>query len=367
MTPLPPTLAAWFHNLSPFALRISGGFGLRWYGLSYAMGFLVGWLLLRWLGKRGAVPIKPEKAADAILYAVVGVVIGGRLGYVLFYEPSLLWSFSSDAPWWGLLAINRGGMASHGGMIGVIIASIYIARGFAEPGKPGLGGSMLRVLDALALITPPGLMFGRIANFVNGELLGREYTSSPAPWWTVRFPQEVLVTDAAGHMGLPPRTPQERGAIVKIMEDAGIQSPSFEAAYQVLLDKIQHGNRALQAQLEPLIRARYPSQLFQAAAEGVVLGLVLWLIARRPQRTGVIGCWFMICYGVLRITTEIWRLPDAQLVHQRVLGLSRGQWLSVGMVAVGCVGLAAVVRRGGQKVGGWGRGAAAARSNPSPA
>src|SRR5437870_1586985 len=102
-------LAAWLHNLSPFALRLWDDFGLRWYGLSYAAGFLVAWLLLRFLCRRGAAPFPAERAGDVILYGVVGVVVGGRLGYVLFYDPSLLWDFGHTPPWWGLLAINRGG------------------------------------------------------------------------------------------------------------------------------------------------------------------------------------------------------------------------------------------------------------------
>ncbi len=346
---------SWFHDWSPFAV-----WPVRWYGLSYATGFLVGWLLLRWLGKRGATPIRPERAADAILYAVVGVVVGGRLGYVLFYEPSLLWSFSSDPPWWGLLAINRGGMASHGGMIGVIIAAFVIARGFENHQGPGQksGWPVFRVLDALALITPPGLMFGRLANFINGELLGREYPVAPgqsAPWWTVRFPQEVLVSDSGGGVGLPPRSHEEIQAIWRVIDAAGIKPGSFESSYSALLEKIQHGRADLAAQLAPLIHPRYPSQLFQAAAEGVVLFTVTWLIARKPRLTGVIGCWFFIAYGVMRVVTEIWRLPDAHLAHQRILGLSRGQWLSVGMVAAGAIGLAIIIRRGGERVGGWGR------------
>jgi phosphatidylglycerol:prolipoprotein diacylglycerol transferase len=350
-----PMLAAWFHNLSPFALRISGDFGLRWYGLSYALGFLFGWLLLRWLGKRGAVPIKPERAGDAILYAVVGVVVGGRLGYALVYEPSLFWTISRDPPWWGLLAINHGGMASHGGMAGVIIASFVIARKLCDPEPGRQRGSVLRVLDGLALITPPGLFLGRMANFVNGELLGREYAGSPAPWWAIKFPQEVLVVDSAGHQGLPPRSDAELAQIREIWENSGIRASSFEGGYRLLLEKIQAGRHDLQAQLEPLIHARYPSQLMQGAAEGIVLGLVLWIIARWPHRAGVIGCWFMICYGVMRITTEIWRLPDSQFEVGRPMGLSRGQWLSVGMVAVGAVGLVGVVMRGGPRVGGWGK------------
>jgi phosphatidylglycerol:prolipoprotein diacylglycerol transferase len=356
MTIAPTTmLAAWFHNLSPFALRISGDFGLRWYGLSYAMGFLVGWLLLRWLGRRGAVAIKPERAGDAILYAVVGVVVGGRLGYALVYEPSLFWTFSADPPWWGLLAINHGGMASHGGMVGVIIASAVIARKLADPEPGRKVGSVLRVLDALALITPPGLFLGRMANFVNGELLGREFAGSPSPWWTIKFPQEVLVVDSAGHQGLPVRSAAELSQIQAIIENAGIRASSFEAGYRMLLEKIQAGRHDLQAQLEPLIHARYPSQLFQGAAEGIVLGLILWGIARWPHRAGVVGCWFMVCYGIMRILTEVWRLPDSQFEVGRPMGLSRGQWLSVGMVAVGVAGLIGIMKRGGARVGGWRR------------
>jgi phosphatidylglycerol:prolipoprotein diacylglycerol transferase len=88
-------LAAWFHNLSPFAIEISPGFGVRWYGLSYAMGFLIGYLVLRWLARRRVVLIPPERVGDAILMVVAGVIVGGRLGYVLIYQRSLLWT------WWG--------------------------------------------------------------------------------------------------------------------------------------------------------------------------------------------------------------------------------------------------------------------------
>src|SRR5262249_24554722 len=154
-------------------------------------------------------------------------------------------------------------------------------------------------------------------------------------------PQEVLVGDS----GLPPRTPAEKEALWKVINDSGIRAGSFESGYQTLLDKIQHGARGLQAQLEPLIHARYPSHPFHAAAEGLVLRTILWLIARRPQRPGVVGCWFLIIYGILRIITEIWRLPDSQFINGRPAGLSRGQWLSVGMIAFGASALTVLIKR----------------------
>ena len=142
MTP-PPTISApgvpldlggWLHDLSPYLVRISGDFGVRWYGLAYIAGFILAYYLLRNLSRRGFTPVPRERALDAILILVVGVLVGGRLGYVLLYQPSLLAQFSSAPPWWGLLAINNGGMASHGAIVGLVLAAWRISRGVKSPG-----------------------------------------------------------------------------------------------------------------------------------------------------------------------------------------------------------------------------------------
>lgn len=350
------TLAAWLHSLSPYAVRISSDFGIRWYGLSYALGFALGWMLLRFLCKRHACRIPLERVGDAIVTVVVGVVVGGRLGYVLIYEPHLLSEFSNDAPWWGLLAINRGGMASHGGMIGVIIAAFYIARGFKNPTGERIGKApVLHVLDTMALIAPAGLGLGRIANFVNGELLGKIVADpgKPAPWWAVKFPQEVLSAPMSQGGHRPELTADQQTALNAIVAPFKLASMPFGDAYERVLTRLQAGDSAIAKALDPLISARHPSQLYQAFAEGLVLFVVLWFIARKPRTPGVIGGWFLIGYGVMRIITELYRLPDAQLAVQRFYGLSRGQWLSVGMVAAGTVMLPIVLKRGGKKLGGW--------------
>lgn len=352
------TLAAWLHDFSPVALRL-GPFTVRWYGLSYLAGFAAGWLLLRWLARRGVVRIAPERVADAILLIIVGVVVGGRLGYVLLYRPSLLWSFTPDLPWWGVLAIHEGGMASHGGMIGLIVAAWLIARGPADHDGVRSGAVPVRhVLDAMCLIGPLGLLFGRLANFVNGELLGRivALPGAPAPWWAVRFPQELVETDA------PALTAEQHGALKALMEAVRRPGDSDAAALDRLIEAVQAGVPGIGERLAPLLSARHPSQLYQAAAEGVVVGAVLWFVARRPRVPGVVGCWFLISYGALRVVTEFWRLPDAHLKTPRIAGLSRGQWLSLVMVAVGVAILAKLARSREPKLGGWARRPAVAAS-----
>ena len=349
------TLAAWFHTLSPYLFK-NNWVPLRWYGISYALGFLLGWMLLKFLCRRRACLIPLERVGDAVLIAVMGVVIGGRLGYVVFYEPKLLWTFSDSAPWWGLFAINRGGMASHGGIIGVIIAAFLIARGFRNPTGERVGKApVLHILDTMAMICPPGLGLGRVANFINGELLAKIVAEpgKPAPWWAVKFPHEIEspFISQGGHR--PDLTVEQLTQLNQIVEPFRRPGHSFDEAWARVMERIWSGDTALARAVEPLISARHPSQVYQAFTDGVVLFSVLWFIARRPRLPGVVGCWFMIVYGVLRIVTELYRLPDAQLTDKLIMGLSRGQWLSVGMILVGVVALPIILSRGGKKLGGW--------------
>ena len=273
-----------FPPLSPeiFALDI-GGFhlALRWYALAYIAGLVGGWLLIRaalrtprlW---RGA-PVMSEAQLESLLtWVIVGVILGGRIGYVLFYQPG----FFLDDPM-QILRVWEGGMAFHGGFVGVVVAGILFCR------REGV--SMLSTGDMLAMVTPMGLIFGRVANFINAELWGRA-TDVP---WAVGFPGEAAL--CAGQ-----------------------------------------------------VCGRHPSQLYEAVLEGLVLGaLVLWAVWRggwlaRPGR--VMGL-FVAGYGVARFVVEFFRQPDAQFVSLGNplglawqiggWGLTQGQALSVPMVAVG--------------------------------
>ncbi len=355
------TLADWLHTLSPFAIRFTDTLGIRWYGLAYAAGFVAAVWLLRWMADRGWSRLPRERVLDAFVYLVIGVLVGGRLGYVVVYERGLLTSFDAAFPWWGLLKINRGGMASHGGMIGVLVASWFVWRNLVTPApaRP----PWLHVVDLMALVVPPGLFLGRLANFINGELLGKIVAKpgEPAPWWAVRFPQELLMIGdrhaaASGHA--PALSDAQAQALERLV--APFSRPGNDAI-EAMLRSLQgsgSGARGLASNLAPLVSARHPSQLYQALAEGPLLMAIVWIAWRRPRRPGVISAWFLIAYGVLRIATEFWRLPDAHFAVGRPLGLSRGQWLSAAMVACGVALLVWVLRAARAKhwarEGGWG-------------
>lgn len=335
-------LGAWLHDLDPFVFRFTDGFGVRWYGLSYVAGFIAAWVVLRALAKRGLILVRPERIGDLILWIIVGTLVGGRLGYVLFYNPPLLWDFRSSVPWWGVLAIHEGGMSSHGGMIGVILACIFFARAEKAP--------RLHVMDCIALVAPIGIFFGRIANFINGELLGRVVAGpgEPAPWWAVKYPQELLEERLA-----PRLSPEQETQFAQLIADVAGAGHMDRSGVQRVLEALQHGDAEVARRLAPLVSARHASQIYQAFAEGLLLFAVLWIMWARPRKPGTITATFLIVYGVGRIATEMVRLPDAHLAVARIAGLSRGQWLSVVMIVSGA-GIAWWVARrsNGAKVGG---------------
>ena len=176
-------MASWvyFHNLDPFAIQLWGDFGIRWYGLAYIAGFAVCYLCILYLIKKNKTKLSKEELSSLVNYSIFGVLIGGRLGYCLFYQPYLLTKFYSQFPFWGLLEIHKGGMASHGGMMGLCLASILFARKYNK--------SILHIFDLIVLGSGLGICFGRIANFINGELYGRIVQT--ATWVGVQFPKEI--------------------------------------------------------------------------------------------------------------------------------------------------------------------------------
>ncbi|MBK6466610.1 MAG: prolipoprotein diacylglyceryl transferase [Paracoccaceae bacterium] len=276
-----------FPNISPeiFSISVFGmTFALRWYALAYIVGILIAWgLAARTLRRAdlwsGPPPLTGDQLERLMTWVILGVILGGRLGYVLFYEPARYLADPLAA-----LRVWDGGMSFHGGFLGVIAAGVLFCR---REGIP-----MLPLGDLMGLSVPPGLMLGRIANFINAELWGRP-TDLP---WGVAFPGDAAQT-CPGIAG---------------------------------------------------VCARHPSQLYEAALEGLILGaLVLWLAYRRGwlKAPGRLMGLFIAGYGLARFVVEFVRQPDAQFVaagnplglalHVGGWGLTMGQLLSLPMVAVG--------------------------------
>ena len=263
-------LAYWVHDLKPFIIHFSGDFGIRYYGVAYLMGFIGGALLLHAYARANRSKLPPGQIADLIMVIVAGVLIGGRLGSYFLYDG---WrSFPSDPL--GVFKVWQGGMASHGGFVGVTIALLWFSRKQRIP--------FLHLGDLIVSVAPLGLFFGRIANFINGELWGK---ISTVPW-AVIFP-----------LSEPEGTPV--------------------------------------AQIAP----RHPSQLYEAGLEGLLLlAFVQWRFWRTDvtrRQPGRLAGEFLIAYAVVRMVCEIFREPDTGITL--IWGLSRGSFFSIFLVAAGLV------------------------------
>lgn len=247
-------------QFDPIAISV-GPLAVRWYGLMYLAAFAQFIFLGRkriadyWHQRGWTV----EQLDDLLFYGMLGVILGGRLGQVLFYEPGYYFSHPAE-----ILAVWKGGMSFHGGFLGVVVAVIWWAR--------KTGRSVLEAGDFVAPLTPLGLAFGRIGNFINGELWGR--VADPALPWAMVFPQ------------------------------SGDLSP------------------------------RHPSQLYHVGLEGIALFLILWGYTRVPRPNGAASGLFLLGYGVFRFITEFFREPDHGVFGQSYT-VSMGQWLSLPMILAG--------------------------------
>lgn len=304
------------HHIDPVALEL-GPLAIRWYGLAYVAGFVAMVLVLRFLAARRLTLIPKSEVIDFVTYAAIfGVMLGGRLGYVFLYDPSLLW----PQPW-RVFAIWDGGMASHGGIFGLMVFTLWYAwrRGLA----------WTHVGDSLVVGAPIGICLGRVANFINGELYGRV---APSLSWGMKFPGELLNGD------LPAAKARQAWGSVQA------HSPDLAVGDGPALLARLRDDPSLREALAPFLQTRHPSQLYQAALEGGVLFLFLLVLRLRFPRLsdGVLTAAFFIGYGGFRIFGEAFREPDSSLIH----GLTRGQFYSAIMIVVGLLFLGfALVRR----------------------
>jgi phosphatidylglycerol:prolipoprotein diacylglycerol transferase len=294
-------LGYYIHDLSPFLIQF-GGFGIRWYGLAYLAGFVVGILLYRRLAVRGYSDLKPDQVSDFItMGALFGVLLGGRLGYMLFYDAP---AFFHDPLIF--FRVWEGGMASHGGILGLTLYTIWYAR------RHHL--SFRNLADNLVVVGPIGVFFGRCANFINGELYGRITDA----FWAIQFPKEILLY-----------TPEH---LDRLLGKTSSIDPSFGSPEGLIAGVAT--SQPLREVLADEIAPRYPSQLVEAGLEGLLLFAVLWTLRTRMRLpNGVLTGVFFIGYAVVRILGECFREPDAPLTGM----LTRGQFLSLFMIAMGAL------------------------------
>ncbi len=277
--PAPPAGQYYVAQFDPVLLHFPAGWplpGIRWYGLAYVAGFVVAaWLM--WLyARRGRLPQNADERSTLLTVLVLGVLLGGRIGYFVLYElfgdPARRAEFFARP--WIILEVWKGGMASHGGFIGVLLGAWWFSRHSKL--------SFLRLGDLAATLTPPGLLFGRLANFINGELYGKATT---VPWAMI-FPERLTDGTITGYTG-------------------------------------------------PV----HPSQLYEAATEGLLLMIYTqWRWWGRPPAgqpgalpAGQLGGEFLVGYALVRIFCELFREPDASLFF----GLSRGTFYSLFMILLG--------------------------------
>ena len=302
-------LSYYLHNLDPFIFRIWDDVGPRWYGMAYVLAFLTGFALLRWLSGRGYLDLPPAAVGDFVTWvALFGVMVGGRLGYVLFYRPDMLSEPLS------ILKVWQGGMSAHGGIIGVVLFSLLYARRH-KMAWTNLG-------DNLVVVAPIGLCLGRCANFINGELYGRVAQVS----WAMQFPKELLepANAAEAHRALA----------------SGQQIESSLGTVDALVEAARTNPQIANA-LREILPPRHPSQLYEAALEGVLLFAILWFVRTRMRTpNGVLTGLFMCLYAIFRIAVEYFREPDASMIGI----FTRGQFFSFFLIAIGIAFIVAAYR-----------------------
>jgi len=250
-----------YQSIDPVALDL-GVLQVRWYGLMYLVGFLGGWYYGVVRARQSWRGWQSEQVGDVLFYIAMGVILGGRIGYILFYDFAHYLAEPMD-----MIKVWQGGMSFHGGLLGVIVAVWLYGRKFDK--------SLLDITDFIAPFVVIGLFFGRIGNFINGELWGK-VAPEDSRW-------AMLVYD-----------PSVQGLV-----------------------------------------AKYPTQLLEALLEGLVLGVILWWFSRHPRPVGFVSGLFLLGYGVFRFVVEFWRMPDVQLGYLAWDWLTMGQILCMPMILGG--------------------------------
>lgn len=326
-------LATYVHNIDPVIFSISDAIKLRWYGMAYLLAFLVGFLLLQRLGNKKLWVLPGEKASDFItLAAIFGVFLGGRIGNIIFYQ----WDQFVGDPLM-IFRVWEGGMASHGGILGLMIFTLVYAY-MKKVSWTGLG-------DGLCVVAPLGIMFGRLANFINGELYGRV---DQTYGWAMKFPNALFDSKAPESANLTaakdlaahhdPNYASYKNELESLYRNnEHEQYSSLANQHSVRLNESIRDNEVVRDAIGNLLEPRYPSQLFQAAGEGLGLFLILFITRMSFRRIphGVLTGMFFVFYAIFRITMENFRQQETDDVALFGTDFTMGQFLSLFMILIG--------------------------------
>jgi phosphatidylglycerol---prolipoprotein diacylglyceryl transferase len=273
-------------QFDPIALSL-GPLAIRWYGLTYVLAFVLFMVLGRMhLKRRPDMGFKASDLDDLLFYGILGVILGGRIGYIVFYKASQYLANPIE-----IFYIWQGGMSFHGGFLGVLVAMLLFAR--------KTNRTFFQVTDYIAPLVPTGYAAGRLGNFINGELPGRIVEANSIPW-AMCFPQ----------------------------------ADRFKSGSEAFYRLVPNTNNFYECL--PGALYRHPSQLYQLALEGLLLFVILWIYSKKPRPVGAVSALFLIGYGAGRFVTEFAREPDSFLGFL-ALGFSMGQWLSLPMIIGGVV------------------------------
>lgn len=342
------------HDFSPFLFQFQDGVGLRWSGVAYVLSFVSSYFLILWLARRQRTGINAQFVGDFVTACAIGALIGARLGYCLFYDFDLLFRFRPSVPFWGILALNEGGLSSHGGIIGLVLTCFWFAARHSV--------NHLYLFDLVGICGPLGILFGRIANFMNGEFIGREV--EPTFPMAMKFPTEIYrwpkwQPDKLAQLGdvvalVPDLKKDEWLNWSQNFKTDPTLSGQINDALLRIVAEIQNGNTQIRDALAPLLVPRHPAQLYGAVLEGLLLFILLWMFWRRPQKAGLVGATFLIAFGFLQLVVERFRMPDAGVGYDW-LGLTRGQWLSFAVIVIGLCLSFVWSRSGSVVIPGWAR------------
>ena len=267
-------------HFNPVALKL-GPLQIHWYGLMYLIGFFGAWSLGEYRRRRGRLPVSREAFGDLAFYAMMGVIVGGRLWYMLFYYAGgVRWIWTEPA---ALLRVWDGGMSFHGGLLGVLVAGLWWSRRHKL--------HFFDTVDFIAPLVPVGLGLGRLGNFINGELWGKP---GSVPW-------------------------------AMIFPNAHDEDAALAATDPSLAQQLQDWGGL----------ARHPSQLYELALEGIVMFAILWLASMKPRPRYLISGLFGLLYGCFRFAVEFVRVPDAQLGYLAWGWLTMGQIQSIPLILIG--------------------------------